>query len=91
MDCCFGVATADGFEVMFLAEVELMDGVGGVQGIDFALHLHLHVVVEVGVAADVEIPRDLLDREGTDQSASILVLQGLAHCLELSGWVLFME
>jgi hypothetical protein len=88
---CFGVAAADGLEVVFLAEVELVDGVGGIEGVDLALHLHLHVVVEVGVAADVEVPRHLLHREGADQSASIFVLQGLPNCLQLSGWILFMQ
>lgn len=68
------MSAADCLKVVFFSEVELVDGVGGVEGTDFALHLHLHVVIEVGMTADVKIARHFLYGEGANQPASISVL-----------------
>jgi hypothetical protein len=78
-----GVPAADRLQVVLLPEVELVDDVAGVERGNQALPAHLHVVVEVGVAADVEIAGDFLNGEGANQSAPVLVADGLSHCLHL--------
>ena len=44
---------------------------------------YLHVLVEVGVAADVEVPWDLLDCEGSNKPAAIFVLHSLPYSIHL--------
>lgn len=59
--------------MVFFAEIKLVDGVSGIEGAEVSFHLHLHVVVEIGMAANVEITWDLLYGERSHQAASVLV------------------
>ena len=63
----------------------------GVQALDESLCLNLHVVVEVGVAADVEVPGHFFDSEGADESAAVLVLDCFSYCFQLLEGVLLSE
>lgn len=60
-----------------------MDDVAGVERTDNTLHLHLHVVIEISMAAHVEIARNLLHRKGTLNPAAILIFYCLPHILHL--------
>lgn len=78
-------------QVVLSPEVELVDYMACVQAFDQSLCLDLHVVVEVGVAADVEVPGHLLDCKGADEPAAVLVLDCLSHCFQLLEGVLLSE
>ncbi len=61
-------------------KVKLMDYMACVQAFDQSLCLDLHVVVEVGVITDVEVPRYFFYCEGADESAAVLVLDCFSYC-----------
>ena len=70
--------------MMFLAKVEFVYDMSHIQMCwGFALHFCLRIMVEVSVAANVEVTRNLLDCEGSDQSTTMLVFEGLANYLKL--------
>jgi hypothetical protein len=52
-------------QVVLPAKIKLVDSVTHVERRGYALHLYLHVMVEIGVAGDVEVARYLFDGEGT--------------------------
>ncbi len=66
VECRLGVPALDGVEVVLIAEVELVDDMAGIETAEVSLHLHLHEVVEVSVAAHVEVPRHFLHSKGSD-------------------------
>ena len=71
------------WQVVLFAEIQSVDDVGHIQLWSVALHLHLHVVVEICVVADVEIARHLLNRKISHQSAPIPVFECLPNHLKL--------
>lgn len=56
-----------------------------------SLEFDLHVVVEVGMAADMEIAWYFLDCIGSDESATVLVSKGLSNHFKLFHWILFSQ
>ena len=78
-------------QMMLSSKIKFMDYMACVQAFDQSLCLDLHVVVEVGVAADVEVPGHLLDCKGADEPAAVLVLDCLSHCFQLPEGVLLSE
>ena len=91
MDFGLGVVLLEPIQEVLGAEVEFMDFVGHVEVVGHALELHLHEVVEVGVATHVEVARDLLDREGPHQPAAVLPFEGLSHRLDLAHRALLVQ
>lgn len=55
-----------------------------VELIQDSFHLHLHVMVEVSMATDMEIPRHLLNSKRSSDPASIFVLNRIPNLLHLS-------
>ena len=63
------------FDVFHISKVKLVDFVGNIQSVDNSIHGQADIDVLVGVAANVEVSRNLLHREGSLKSASVLVLE----------------
>ena len=84
MQGCLWMPALDGVEMMFLAEVQAVNDMTGIELVQHSFHLHLHVMVEVSMATHVEIPRHFLYRERSFDPASIFVLNRVSHLFHLS-------
>jgi len=91
MDLSLRVVQLQLLHQVLRAEVQLVDLVRHVQTLGHAFQLHLHEVVVIGMAADVEVAGHLFDGEGTHQSAPVLVPECLPHHLHLPHRVLLPE
>lgn len=78
-------------KVMFFSKVKLIYSVTHVELMSYALHFSLHVVVEISVARNMKISRNLFDSEGTNQSAPIIISESLPNCFQLSDRIGFMK
>lgn len=67
----FRVFGFDGREVVFASEVQFVYTMAHIELLEESLYFGLHVLVHVGVAADVKVAWDLLDSEGAYESAAV--------------------
>lgn len=78
-------------DMVLFPEIQLVNCMGHVQVRSNALKFGLHVVIEIGVATDMEVARHLLHSERSNQSAPIFLLECLLHLLQLLMWILLMQ
>jgi len=63
--------------------------VGHVQAVSNSLELSLHVMIEVGMATDVEVARYFLHCKRSYESTAILVSKSIPNNFKLLYWILF--
>ena len=73
-----------GADVVNVPEVQLVNDVTHIEGLDMLIDHQPSKDVLICVGADMEVTGYLLDREGSCQPASIVLLEGLFSHLKLS-------